>query len=286
MGMPIISRGSPKWWHPKNSAQEVVPAPEWDSVMHPHNTNSVAVFIPVDDINWHALPINMADIDRQRDIQPHVVILDRTEGGLGPIDGATVVEVGDEESLGEAYRAGLKHTKADLIALNIPGVRCLPNRLTRQRTDLAINRHIDLVTSNMVLVDEHGCLTAEVDPNKADEAPTPYWQAGVMIRRTALNRIGCSDDLPVELFLYMRLRAQGRTGHMDAVLTVANAGEFFALIEDSLQDALAIRNINPPIRPSPDKFANARRAFDARLSPDISASDALDRMIREGTFDR
>jgi hypothetical protein len=73
---------------------------------------------------------------------------------------------------------------------------------------------------------------------------------------------------------------------MDAVLTVANAGEFFALIEDSLHDALAIRNINPPIRPSADKFANARRAFDARLSPDTSASDALDRMIREGTFDR
>ena len=260
--------------------------PEWDSVMHANTTNSVAVFIPVDDTNWHVLPVNLADIQRQRDIKPHVIVLDRTEGGLASIDGATVVKVGIEESLGEAYRAGLKHTKADLIALSIPGVRSLPNRLTRQRTDMAINRHIDLVTSNMVLVDEEGCLTAEVDPNKADEAPTPYWQAGVMIRRNALNRIGRSDDLPVELFLYMRLRAQGRTGHMDAVLTVGNAGEFFALIEDSLKEALAIRNINPPIRPSPDKFANARRAFDARLNPDASVGDALDRMIREGTFDR
>jgi hypothetical protein len=260
--------------------------PDGDSVMHSTTTNYVAVFIPVDDTNWHALPVNMADIERQRDVKPHVVVLDRTAEGLGPIEGATVVEVGNEESLGEAYRMGLKHTKADLIALNIPGVRSLPNRLTLQRTDLAINRHIDLVTSNMVLVDEEGCLTAEVDPDKADEAPTPFWQAGVMISRTELSRIGRSDDLPVELFLYMRLRAQGRTGHMDTVLTVGHAGDFFALIEDSLKEAMAIRNINPPIRPSPDKFANDRRAFDARLNPKSSVSDALDRMIREGTFDR
>ena len=123
-------------------------------------------------------------------------------------------------------------------------------------------------------------------PWPADEAPTPFWQAGVMIRRTELNRIGRSDDLPVELFLYMRLRAQGRTGHIDTVLTVGHAGDFFALIEDSLKEAMAIRNINPPIRPSPDKFANDRRAFDARLNPKSSVSDALDRMIREGTFDR
>ena len=286
MGTLTTSPGLSKWWALKNSSQEAWPVPDWDSVMHSNTTNSVAVFIPVDDTNWPSLPVNMADIARQRDINPHVLILDRTEGGLGPIEGATVVEIGSEESLGEAYRTGLKHTKADLIALNIPGVRSLPNRLTRQRTDLAINRHIDMVTSNMVLVDETGSLTAEVDPNKADEAPTPYWQAGVMIRRTALSRIGRSDDLPVELFLYMRLRSQGRTGHMDAVLTVANAGEFFDLIEDSLKDALAIRNISPPIRPSPDKFANDRREFDARLNPETSVSDALDRMIREGTFDR
>ena len=117
----------------------------------------------------------------------------------------------------------------------------LPNRLTRQRTALVINEGADLMTCNLVLVDGQGQLTAEADPEKADEAPTPFWQAGVMIRRAALDRIGRSDDLPVELFLYMRLRSQGKTSHLPDALTVADADEFFDRVEDSLKDALATR---------------------------------------------
>ena len=253
----------------------------------PHNhSNTVAVFIPIDDTNWRHVAVNVADIKRQRGVDGQIVLLDRTASGVGAIDGATVVFLGADVSLGEAYRAGLKHSQADLIALGIPGVRTLPNRLTRQRTAMMINDGIDLLTCNTVLVDENGCLTVEADPDKADEAPTPFWQAGAMIRRTALNRIGQSDDLPVELFLYMRLRSQGRTGHLPDALTVADAGEFFELIEDSLKEALAIRKISPPVPPLQDSFAQNSRAFDEKLLAGGSVSDALDRMIREGTFDR
>ena len=249
-------------------------------------SNSVAVFIPTDDSNWRHVAVNLADVKRQRGVDAAVVVLDRTTSGIGHLAGATVVHVGPETSLGEAYRLGLQHSKAEFIALAIPGIRMLPNRLSRQRTALVINEGVDLMTCNLVLVDEQGRLTAEADPEKADEAPTPFWQAGTMLRRAALDRIGQSDDLPVELFLYMRLRSQGKTGHLPDALTVADADEFFDCVEDSLKDALAIRKINPPVQPVRDRFADASRRFDAHFGRETSVSDALDRMIREGTFDR
>ena len=249
-------------------------------------SNSVAVFIPTDDSNWRHVAVNLADVKRQRGVDAAVVVLDRTTSGIGHLAGATVVHVGPETSLGEAYRVGLQHSKAAFIALAIPGIRMLPNRLSRQRTALVINEGVDLLTCNLVLVDGRGRLTAEADPEKADEAPTPFWQAGTMLRRTALDKIGLSDDLPVELFLYMRLRAQGKTGHLPDALTVADADEFFDGVEDSLKDALAIRKINPPVQPVRDRFADASRRFDAHFAGETSVSDALDRMIREGTFDR
>lgn len=254
--------------------------------MSTESTKSVAVFIPIDDANWRQLAVNLADIKRQRNASVHVVVLDRTTSGIGRVGDATVASLGRDCSLGEAYRAGLKHTNAGLIALAMPGVRMLPNRISRQRTAMAINPDADLITCNMVLVDDHGRLTAEADPDKADEAPTPLWQAGAMIRRTALGRIGQSDDLPVELFLYMKLRSQGRTSHLNEALTVADAEWFFGLIEDSLKDALAIRKISPPIAPARDRFAEASRTFDHHVTGTGSVTDALDRMIREGTFDR
>jgi len=194
--------------------------------------------------------------------------------------------LGPDTSYGEAIHAGLKKSPSELIALGIAGIRMLPNRLVRQRTDLSINQHIDMVTSNLVLLDENGKLTAEANPQKAQEAPTPFWQSGVMIRRNALARIGRSADLPVDLFLYMKLRSEGRTGHIDVALSVASQAEFNANIEGSLEEAMAIRTIRPPIGPNTDRWAKERVRFDKKLAQHTSVSDALDRMIREGNFDR
>ena len=249
-------------------------------------SKTVGVFIVVNDDNWRSLPVSLADISRQRDVRPHVVILDCTTSGIGSVDGASVVWIGPDASYGEAIHQGLKKSPAELIALAIPGVRMLPNRLVQQRTDLAINMHIDLVTSNLVLLDQAGNLTAEANPQKAQEAPTPFWQSGVMVRRRALARIGRSSDLPVELFLYMKLKAEGRTGHMDKALSVASEADFNDGIEDSLEAALAIRQIRPPISPSADKWEGERVRFDQRIAEHTSVTDALDRMIREGNFDR
>ena len=249
-------------------------------------SNSVAVFIAVDETNWRELPLCLADIKAQREVSLQIVVLDRTESGIGRLSEATVHRLGPDVSLGDAYRTGLKHTPAELIAISVPGVRMLPERVARQRRDLTLNRHIDLLTSNLVLIDSDGCLVAEANPEKAEEAPTPFWQSGIMVRRGALARIGRSDDLPVELFLYMRLRSQGRTGHLNQPLSVAPESEFSLMIEDSLRDALAVRRITPPIEPPVDHWRQVRRKFDARLHPQLTVSDELDRMIREGRFDR
>ena len=281
-----IWSGSIKTWSPLKSPKARDVVPDAAGTMTDTITNTVAVLIPVDDTTWRSLPLNLADLQRQRDVQPHIVVLDRTESGLGAVEGVTVVAVGAEASLGDAIHSGLRQTSAALIAISLPGVRSLPTRLSRQRADLSLNRHIDMVTSNIVLVDDDGCLVAEASPDKAEEAPTPFWQAGAMFRRAALARIGQSSDLPVELFLYMRLRAQGRIGHSEVVYSVATKASFDEAIEGSLQDALAVRKISPPIAPRNDRIARERARFDARLTRQPSVTDALDRMIREGTFDR
>lgn len=259
---------------------------DWEVAMSNSSAKTVAIFITVDEDNWRSIAVNLADIKRQRDVRPHVVLLDRTESGVGAIEGVSVVSLEPETSLGEAIHAGLKLSSAELIAISIPGVRMLPNRLVRQRADMSINREVDMLTSNLVLVDATGCLVAEANPDRAEDAPTPFWQAGAMFRRGALARIGRSADLPVELFLYMKLRASGRAVHMDQVFSVVEEDEFNAMIEDSLKDALAIRRIQPPVQPRRDKWSAERIRIDQSLAEQTSVTDALDRMIREGTFDR
>ena len=254
--------------------------------MNNNSTKTVAILMVINEDNWRRLAVNLADIRGQRDVQAHMVVLDQTISGIGVIDGVSVVRVNPEASYGDAIQEGLNKTPADLIALSIPGIRMLPNRLVRQRAELSINPHIDLVTSNLVLLDSAGQLAAEANPQKAQEAPTPFWQAGVMLRRKALVRMGRSADLPVDLFLYMKLRSEGRTSHMDSVFSAVSQDEFNAQIEGSLEDAMAVRTIRPPIGPRSDHWEDERLRFDKRLSKHSSVSDALDRMIRDGSFDR
>ena len=84
----------------------------------------------------------------------------------------------------------------------------------------------------------------------------------------------------------MRLRNQGLIGHSDVVYSVATKVTFDEAIEGSLKDALAVRKISPPIAPAQDRLARERVRFDKRITQQTSVTDALDRMIREGSFDR
>jgi hypothetical protein len=252
--------------------------------MNEQHSNLVAAFISVNDDNQVHLPLALADLNQQRDLQFQILVLDRTSAGLGAIDGSKVITLGADISTGDAYRQGLKNTDADIIAWVTPGVRCLPNRLAKQRTTMVLNTHIDLVTSNLALIDNQGCLAAEANPLKADQAPTPFWQSGVMIRRSALTRIGQSSDLPVELFLYLRLKTQGRTSHMATPLSVMTKSEFYTRMDESLNDACAVRQVHPPIAPRQDTWIQVRQDLDAHLLNQPSHLDQVERMIRDGSF--
>ena len=218
----------------------------------PPELPEVAAFVQVEDGQQSLLPMALHDLRGQRGVALDVVILDRTTDGDLDGEGGTVVRLGPHISVGEAHRAGLNHTRATVIAWHVLGVRNLPTRMAQQHAELMRDDGVAMLTTNMVLTDADGQIVAMADPKKALDSPTPLWQSGVMIRRAALARVGRSPDLPVELFLYSRLRAHGRTGHIAEPLCVVDETRFEAEQRQSLTDAAAVQRIHPPIAPPPE----------------------------------
>jgi hypothetical protein len=227
--------------------------------MEPTNTTpnsteipQIAAFVQVTDADRHLLPVALHDLSHQRDVQLDIIVLDRTtEGGLAEGD-HIVVRLGPDASCGDAHRAGLNHTRAVFIAWHVLGVRNLPTRIHIQWQQLSSDARISMVTSNLVLTDEAGRIVALANPDQARDAPTPMWQGSVLVRRAALARIGRSADLPVELFLLMRLRSHKAVAHVAEPLCVAQESVFSAQRRQSLTDALAIKRVIPPIAPRPE----------------------------------
>jgi len=204
-----------------------------------------------------------------------------------------VVRLGPSISVGEAHRAGLNHTRASIIAWHLLGVRNLPTRMRIQWEQLQQDEGIALLTTNLVLTDRSGRIVAMADPKKALDAPTPLWQSGVMIRRPALARIGRSSDLPVELFLYSRLRAHGRTGHIAEPICVVDESRFQALQRQSLSDAAAVQRVHPPVAPPPEisviatatgTAAGVRRMLAALASQDLQPGRFEVLLVDAGTI--
>jgi hypothetical protein len=209
----------------------------------------IAAFVVVSDTDKHLLSVALHDLRHQRDVRLDIIVLDRTTDGGLPEGEHTVVRLGPDATVGDAHRAGLNHTRASFIAWHVLGVRNLPNRIHIQWTHLIANRDISMITTNLVLTDESGRIVALANPAEAGDAPTPLWQGGVLLRRAALARIGRSADLPVQLFLLMRLRAHDRVLHVAEPLCVAQESDFSALRRKSLDEAMAIKRINPPVAP-------------------------------------
>ena len=212
----------------------------------------VAAFVQVVDGQQPLLAMALHDLRGQRDVALEIVVLDRTTDGDVDGEGNTVVRLGPKVSVGEAHRTGLNHTHAKVIAWHVLGVRNLPTRMAMQHAELMRDEGMAMLTTNLVLTDPDGQIVALADPKKALDAPTPLWQSGVMIRRAALARVGRSGDLPVELFLYSRLKSHGRTGHIAEPLCVVDEARFQVEQRQSLTDAAAIQRIHPPIAPPPD----------------------------------
>jgi hypothetical protein len=239
----------------------------------------IAAFVQVLEGQQALLPMGLYDLRHQRDVDLQIVVLDRTAAGGLQAEGATLVRLGPSITVGEAHRAGLNHTRAKIIAWHLLGVRTLPTRMKLQWEQLDQDESLAMVTTNLVLTDPKGRIVALADPKKALEAPTPLWQSGVMIRRAALARIGRSGDLPVELFLYNRLRSHGRCGHIAEPICIAEESRFESLRRQSLTDAAAVQRIHPPIAPRPDvtvvatatsSAAGVRRMLAALATQDLS----------------
>jgi hypothetical protein len=245
----------------------------------------IAVFVQVVDGEQYWLQMALHDLRHQRDVEVEIVVLDRTSSGnlsvVQPAEDLTIVRLGPDVSAGEAHRAGLNHTRAKIIAWHMLGVRNLPSRLRAQWEQLDDDEGLAMVTTNLVLTDTDGRIVALADPKKALDAPTPLWQSGVMVRRAALARIGRSADLPVELFLYSRLKAHGRTGHIAEPFCVVPEPRFRSMMRQSIDEAEAIQEIHPPISPRPDvtviasatgTTAGVRRMLAALATQDLPAA--------------
>jgi len=250
----------------------------------------IAAFVQVVDGEESLLPVALHDLRHQRDVDLDIVILDRTTAGLPEDLGATLVRLGPDTSVGEAHRAGLNHTRAQIVAWHTLGVRNLPTRMRIQWEALEADEGIAMVTTNLVLTDELGRIVAMADPKRALEAPTPLWQSGVMIRRPSLARIGRSGDLPVELFLYCRLRAHGRTGHIAEPICIVEESRFEALRRQSVTDAAAVHRIQPPVEQPPavtviatatDSIAGVRRMLAALATQEL-APDRFEVLLVDG----
>jgi hypothetical protein len=236
--------------------------------------------VQVEDGQEALLPMALHDLRHQRDVDLDIIVLDRTYAADIEAPDATVVRLGADISVGEAHRAGLNHTRAQLIAWHTLGVRNLPTRMRIQWEQMQADPGVAMLTTNLVLTDRACRIVAMADPKKALEAPTPLWQSGVMIRRAALARIGRSADLPVELFLYSRLRAHGRTGHIAEPICIVEESRFQALQRRSLTEAASVQRIHPPVAPRPEvsviasatgSAAGVRRMLAALATQDLPA---------------
>src|SRR5690606_18866146 len=116
-------------------------------------------------------------------------------------------------SRGRALLAGALHAHGDTIALARPGCRLLPARLACAAEALGSAPGADLVATDLYLTDAHGQFTGRTSPAVMGDAPGPFFEAGVALRRSALDEVDLAAFVPTELELYTRLLAEGRVVH-------------------------------------------------------------------------
>ena len=186
------------------------------------------------------VPNLIADVQDQRGVRAELFLLDATDGEL-EFDGASAVPAG--WSRGASYRSALAQTDAQYFAIAIPGARTLPAHLAHGVEALA---DADLATTDYVLSDANGQFIDRVSPAASGDVPGAYFEAGLVLRRAALEALAPTAFFPVELQLYRRLRAAGRLSHVVEPGFSVNREDFIRRWDRSQEDARLVTLADAP----------------------------------------
>jgi GT2 family glycosyltransferase len=179
------------------------------AVAQPHDlAPRVAVlawFGPGDAAHLEALRTDVAD---QRGVRAELVVLDATDGEL---DGAGAAP-GTWSRCADLRRAALR-TDAEWVALAVPGARWLPAHLAHALERLAADGK-DLTTCDLLIADDQGRFVDRASPAAMGDVPGPFFEAGLVGRRSAFARLSDAAFFPGDLALWRALRAAGRATHV------------------------------------------------------------------------
>ncbi|MEM7309787.1 MAG: glycosyltransferase [Planctomycetota bacterium] len=239
----------------------------------------LAYLAPGDEVHVDHL---RADVAAQRGVEAELVLVDATEGAALPAGAGRVVPAASV-SRGAALRAALAEIDAPFVALAQPGCRSLPARLAHAIHEL--ERGHDLVTCDYVLTDGGGSFVDRSSPAAMGDAPGPFFAAGVVARRAALEALSPLAFYPVELDLVRRLHDAGRAGHvLEPGFTVERA-RYLAAWEDARHDAALVTWQDRPFAGERPELTVSLCSFNRRTVLRECLESLCRQQLAPGTFE-
>ncbi len=191
-----------------------------------HAALAVAVIAFVHDGEESLVPRLIRNVRSQRGVATRLVLIDSTSGGALATRCNTVGAVvlpRASVSRGRSLRAAVLTCDEPFIALAHPACQSLPSHLAHSVD--ALGEGIEIVTCDYLLADARNRFVDRSSPDQMGGAPGPFWEAGLVAQREALQSLVQGAFYPSELEVLRRLRAAGRAAHL------SDAG-FFAQLRD------------------------------------------------------
>ncbi len=213
-------------------------------------TPRVSVAARVGDADRTRVPELLEDVRGQRGIEAELILVDVTAAGDLECADARIVRV-PPECRGRGWQAAAELAQGEFLALAVPGCRWLPAHLARALDALEAAPQAELSVTDLYLVDEHGQFVGRSSPAAMGAAPGPFFEAGLVLRRTAAAKFDRRAFVPAERALHARLLEEGRVvSVIEPGLTVERARHDGAF-ERSREDAalVALQRRPAPERP-------------------------------------
>jgi len=185
----------------------------------------VAVLAVVRDGDEPQLPALAHDVARLCAVRARLLVVDGT--GRKEIQGAF-----------PSYSAALEEIDEEVVALARPGCTLVPSRLVHALA--ALERGADLVTCDYALADGSGAFVDRASPAEMADAPGPFWEAGLTLRREVLATIRSTAFFPTELELYRRHLDTPRHTHVTELGFAVDEDLYAASFERSVDDAALV----------------------------------------------